>query len=461
MYKKIISAAAIVLLLLVAIIAVTQEADELAPSPRPAPAPAVIHPSEYMRDTDEYFYELHDEPERILPEWIRPARWFRSNAGGMALEEIPSRHAALRNNFALVIDFIEPDELPNLLLQHYNPEYFIEKRTLFENGNEKRTQWIFRDENGLTRLIAAFAAISAPVEQTAVAQVVNVQNANVQVAGEEEDTEHDYDETNYNEHYEQEYIAQEQEEQERRVTEPSPRGFIELFNPQGFLITEYRFLDDGSLSKIEYTYRNGFKISAAEYLWEPDDEGGGRFKAVHTDFFFYNRSSFLRSVERVFLSDQEIDARDVIRLTFPGNIFDAARGDFFIHERANPLPEFFGRIIIRENDRMAFTTDERRRVLTQTLYDDQNEVVWLIRNVWRDERIISISKTMGDIELLAEYEYDLNGNRIVERNFRNGVLERIVRTEGNIDTEDLFLHGVVVLRAVWEDGRKISETRVR
>jgi hypothetical protein len=61
---------------------------------------------------------------------------------------------------------------------------------------------------------------------------------------------------------------------------------------------------------------------------------------------------------------------------------------------------------------------------------------------------------------VSEYEYDSNSNVILERNFRNGVLERVVRTEGNREIEELYLNNFIVLRAVYEDGRKISETRV-
>jgi len=40
-------------------------------------------------------------------------------------------------------------------------------------------------------------------------------------------------------------------------------------------------------------------------------------------------------------------------------------------------------------------------------------------------------------------------------------LERLVMTEDNKDIEQLYLNNVVILQAVWEDGRKISETRMR
>jgi hypothetical protein len=125
-------------------------------------------------------------------------------------------------------------------------------------------------------------------------------------------------------------------------------------------------------------------------------------------------------------------------------------------------PEFFGDLFVKENTRIVYTNDERGRILTQTLHnnDEKNSVVWTIANKWSGDRIVSTSKKEGDIESVSEYEYDSDNNVILERNFKNGVLERVVRTEGNKDIEELYLNGIIVLRAVWEDGRKVSETRV-
>ena len=104
-------------------------------------------------DDDEYW-----EAEDDAPTWIPPAppRWFRSNAGGMALEEIPSRLAALRNEHALVIDFISPDELEPVLRPFFRDYFDIEIRVLFEQGRESRRQWLFMDEDRTTRLNAVF-----------------------------------------------------------------------------------------------------------------------------------------------------------------------------------------------------------------------------------------------------------------------------------------------------------------
>ena len=403
MSKKIVTAGFIVLLLFASLIALTQESDDFDP---PAKNESALSETDKEAEYADDFLSA-SELERETPEWVKPARWFRSNSGGMALEEVPSRFSALRNEYALVVDFTAPEELPSSLLPYYEGSYFIEIRKLYEQGQEARTQWIFRDKNGTTRLIAAFSQSSDDEEKN---------NRN---------------------------------------------GFIEIFDENALLLSDYRFLDDAVINKTEYRYKDGIFISAHVFLRE-ENESGGEFVEAYADFLRYNRSSFLRSVERVFYREGKISqADDSVLVAFPHNIVEAARNNFFISEKLYSYPEFFGDITAGENYRIVSATDERGRVLTQTLYDKEDNIIWFINNTWQGDRIVSTGKTQGGIEILAEYEYDSGGNRILERNFRNGILERLVITEGNKDIEQLYMNNAVVLQAVWEDGRKISETRIR
>ena len=421
MRKKIIPVIFLVLLLFAGIIALTQESDSF--DPGLVTEPAVREEAENSNVAGDFFSRSY-ESAREIPEWVRPARWFRSNAGGMALEEIPSQFAALRNEYALVIDFIGAEELPEYLFPYYDNSFFIEIRRLYEHGEETRVQRIFRDKDGTTRLIAVFIEPES-------SEVVNNDNEDAVDGNDKND-------------------------------EKKRSGFIEIFDEKALINSEFRFYDDGEINKINYNYKDGYIISADFFLWEENDEGG-EFTETHTDFFRYNRSSFLRAMERVFLKDRQISPPDdAIKIAFPSNILNAAKDDYFMSEKLNPYPDFFGDIIINKDSRIVFTTDERGRVLTQMLYDDQEEdkIIWVIRNIWSGDRVVSTSKTEGGTELLAEYEYDSEGNRILERNIRNGVLERLVITEDNKDIERLYFNNIVILQTVWEDGRKISETRM-
>jgi antitoxin component YwqK of YwqJK toxin-antitoxin module len=126
----------------------------------------------------------------------------------------------------------------------------------------------------------------------------------------------------------------------------------------------------------------------------------------------------------------------------------------------NAYPEFFGEISVQKDEKIVYVTDEKGSILSQTLYDEKDNIIWVITNKWSNDRIVSTSKKEGDTESSAEFDYDSDGNRITERNFKNGILERVVYTEGNTDIEELYFNNMIILRAVWENGRKISETRV-
>jgi len=347
--------------------------------------------------------------EEGKPEWIKSTRWYRSNAGGMALEEIPSRIAALRNEYALVIESAQKEELPEYLFPFYNEGYFIEVRVLYEKAQQIRTQWIFRDENGTSRLAAVFT--------------------------EEEDDDDGEGKKNLS-------------------------GFIEVYDDKSFLTTEYKFFQDGKSSRTDYVFKDGLLLSSAVLLCEEND--ADEYVKVYADFFYYNRSSYLRSMRRVFYKENEISSLDEpVVITFPSGIMAAARETAFTVERHNSYPEFFGEVFAVKDSKMTYSTDERGRILSQTFYDEDDSIIWVIYNTWKDDRIVSTVKEEGGNISMAEYEYNSDGDRVLERNYTNGVLERVVRTDGKTDIEELYLNGNVILQAVWEDGRKISETRMR
>jgi hypothetical protein len=123
--------------------------------------------------------------------------------------------------------------------------------------------------------------------------------------------------------------------------------------------------------------------------------------------------------------------------------------------------EFLQDVIVNEGGRVIYTTDSRGRVLTEQRLDAEENVIAEIRNTWSADRLLSVSYTAGDDERLTEYEYDQDGSRTLERNYHQGALERVVRSDKERDVEELFMNGEMILRAVWEEGRKISEERVR
>ena len=330
-------------------------------------------------------------------EWVMPVIWFRSNTGGMALEEIKSEYVALRNEYALAIIVASQDEMPDYLLPFFDESYLIEMRILYKNAQQIRTQWLFKDFDNFTRLNAVF--LEPGTNGTG-----------------------------------------------------SIRGFIEIFDEKSLLISEYRFFEDGEITRIDYEFNDEILVSATFFIWVDGED----YIRSYADFYRYNRMLTLRSIERVFYRNMQADP---IIVYFPRQVMEGVEDNNIIADNVYPL--FFGDIFVTEGQRIVYDTDDRGRILTQTLYDREGKVIWVIRNTWQNNRIVLSAKTEGDTVLLTEYEYNANGDRILERNLKNGILERVVRTSGKTETEELYINNVVVLRAIWEDGEKISETRIR
>jgi len=454
--RKIIAIIVMVLLLFAGIIALTQELDEILPE---------------LNEEYDLLSEIEAETD-LRP--VKQTQWFRSNAGGMALEETHSRFVALRSEYALAIEYSYYDELPELLLPFYNDDYFPEIRTLFKNGNLVRTQWILRDRNMTTRVNAVFiepketdnSAQAAPsAEQTAaVSERIADNSERIADNGEQaadnsdqitEDAEQAGDNSGLAAESGEHSAVVEQvvvkEEQVSYIT-----GFIEIFDENSFLSAEFRYLDNGDTQKIQYVSKDNLIISAGVLLKEKNSND---FVVSYTDYYRYNRSLSLRSVERIL--NNEIKTDDPVIYAFPRRIMDALNEPFFSSQRLNVFPEFFGNVFAHNAASVVYESDDRGRIVTQTLYDDSRNVIWVIRNRWSNDRIVSTSKTEGDTVLTAEFEYTSSGDRILERNLRNGVMERVVRTENKTDIEELYYNNVHVLTAVWVDGKKISETRVR
>jgi hypothetical protein len=381
-----------------------------------------------------------DSPARV-------ARWFRSNAGGMTLEEAASRTSALHNEYALLIDYARQGDLPLLLTPFYRSGYTIEFHALYHRGTESRRQWIFRDAKGTARLVSVLnqdreappppkPAVAAPPEDGGATDG----DAEGSAAGGATDSAAEGESVSNSD----------------PPTGRSPWGFIEIYNEDYRITEEYMFSDEGEETQIAYSYRGGLLIRAEAGLKKTEEQEES--KKIYTDDYRYNRSSSLRAVERLY--HEELEALP-IRFAFPNRVLDAAKETDFIGEKLAYNPEFFGDFDVKPGYRMVYNTDERGRLLTQSLLDDQDKVIWVIQNTWSGNRIASSLKTEGEEKLLIEYEYNSGGDRIVERNVRNGVLERLVRASGGREVEELYMNGEVVLRATWENGRKISEDRMR
>ncbi|MHB9291073.1 hypothetical protein Holit_00145 [Hollandina sp. SP2] len=373
-----------------------------------------------------------------------PVEWYRSNAAGMILEGSPSRIAALRNQYCLSVEFMAALDLPEPLQSYYQPSYRIELHTLYEEGEESRRQWIFRNEQGKTMLVSSL--VSIPVTEP-------------DEAGEPTP-------------------ASEEEPAEPIFEKPRFTGFIEIYdflNGNNLLREEHHFAEEGTETITAYFYNQQLLIRAETRLKtsapveEEDDESPEavveKIEPVLSDYYRYSRSHALRAVERVYHQEVSTDA-GLTRLQFPHfGLQDAVEEQkkAFVSPSTAYGSEFmqdFSLEAAHAGDRVVYTTDERGRIVTEITQDEDETILREIRNTWNGDRLASVDWKSGEEERRIEYTYDGAGDRILERNYLNGVLERLVRRDQGQEIEELYMNGRLVFRAVWEDGRKISEERV-
>ena len=381
--------------------------------------------------------EILTSEEYSIPKADGVIFWYRSNSSGLALEYVPSRLAALRNEYCLSVEKIRPSDVwhtvPDILLPYYSDLFSAELRIIYENGKEYRRQWIFRDSNDYTQLTAS--------------------GSRGFLGGEIESDEPGIDDSGEN------------NSSEDKV---NPSGFIEIRNSDGSITKEMRFEDDLSEWEYRYFYREKILLSAETLFKGPpaavsteeeyiqDEEDRIVFVPVSTDYYRYSRSGSLRAIDRILHEGKENISRSAFPRLAPGLSLNE---DFF--SRGNDYSSAFlqdahASGVVNIN----YTLDSRGRILTEVWKDEDGVIVGEFRNTWSGDRLVSVLWKSDDDERLVEYEYDDDGDRIVERNFRQGILERSVTGQDGIETEEIYMGGRVILRAYWEKGQKISEERV-
>jgi hypothetical protein len=396
-------------------------------------------------------------------------QWYVSNAGGMALQP-SSRLLALRNKYGLMVGPAAPGELPELLREYYQPPWAIEVRVLYTEGAESRRQWLFLDEERVTRLVAVFVEPSGNNDDDG--------EADGEGAAPSDDT---ADEENV--------VSPDNpadEPGEGGKTEPVPTGFVEFYDGDGFLTGERQFQDDGGETELRFFYARGVLIRAettqksppgsvsedsveapGDAAEEESEEEPAPEEApvdsppaerlICTDYYRYSRSGSLRAIERVYHEPPE---GSMTRIRFPHRILDSVYEREFVNPALAYGSESLLDIFVDSVHRVVYNTDQRGRILSETRLDSNDQVVGELTNIWEGDRLAQVIWKAGEDERRVEYGYNADGDRIEERNYRKGNLERVVLREGDIEVEELYMDGQPVFRARWEKGRKVSEERI-
>ncbi|MDR0708950.1 MAG: hypothetical protein LBF77_02655, partial [Spirochaetaceae bacterium] len=240
-------------------------------------------------------------------------RWYISNAAGMALEPAFSR-LAMREKYALEVTEILPGDLPDKLREFYDRIYReaglsamvkketeeeektvdtpfslrLEKRILYENREASRLQWLFLDRENLVRLAAAFAIDPAdypPPEPEEPAGTEDPQDTEEDARSDSEgeagdavaaETDIPAGEDAENAEYAEESSetsgeeSEDTSEGEKSAVDYS--GYIELYNPEGYIVEEHLFSSDASDRMVNYFYNRQRLIRAATKIYHPAGE---------------------------------------------------------------------------------------------------------------------------------------------------------------------------------------------
>jgi hypothetical protein len=368
----------------------------------------------------------------------------------MALERAGSRFIALRQPYCLLVEKLDAGAIPALLRPYYTGSWTVERRILYRDGGEYRVQWIFRDGGGSSRLVAVLNDGDGSAAADAAADA-----ADSGVTGGK-----------------------------------APSGFVELYGANGLITLERQFYGAGEETVVSYQYRRSpsvardFLIRADTRRIVPDGEGEGREEDLYTDYYRYTRNYSLRTIERVFHQNAgavedavtggaptgedggengEAAGAGEIRtaLRFPRRSLDSKDEESFVSPALAYGSQFLEDLRIENTEGVVYETDERGRILGEIRRDEEGEIIAELRNQWSGNRLSRVIYRAPGEERITEYEYDEEGGRIRERNYRNGVLERVVHISGNRENEELYVDGELVLRTQWEGGRKIREERIR
>jgi hypothetical protein len=331
--------------------------------------------------------------------------WFVSNPSGMAVERSPSRNAALRSEWALSVEPKEASSLPAILKPFYEEPLTIELRVLYRQRKALRRQWIFRDGGDMTRLNA-----SLPDVWTTPA------SAPGSIPGEPHDR----------------------------------LPFIEVYS-DGRLLTEFH-----QITPQGERYRTVFTYNENGLLLKSETTFGG--KKLWDDIYKYTRNGGLRGVERDYsgtMAGAPSGGPVSVFFSPPGSRFISPESPYDQALRNGALREVFNISGVK----VLYSTDDLGKVLSEERQDAEGKIVAELTNTWDESRLMSIAWKTEKASGLVEFEYDEDGGRVAERDHRGGVLERSVTRDGTRETEELYRNGRPILRAVYEDGRKVSEER--
>ncbi|MDR0539638.1 MAG: hypothetical protein LBG74_03940 [Spirochaetaceae bacterium] len=444
--------------------------------------------------------------------------WYISNSSGMALERtIQTR--AMREKYALQVRYIEPNDTPREIRKYYSAPWRIERRILYENGKRSRTQWSFWDEIDTAYFVAVIGNDGAGFIEwyDETGRIVEEQrldpdgsgyfisytykdsfliksrataiepykkndasaknpNSDEKTAKTQEDaakpaadTENAMPETKPPANPAPDTIQQapspataaddsdagvdaddETLVHEMGITTPAP-AVVPPPSPQ----TVIRPLPPPQSASKLVRYPEQPAVFPAEFIARSGREGA----VLWTDTYRYARAKSIRSVERHVMAAGNGKA-EFVKMQIPRTIEIEPDNRKFVEPATSFISSFLADILYDKTARITYTTDNKRRIVSQMYYNEKDEPIGEMRNQWDNDRLLEVLWKNGEDERRIEYQYNKHGDRTSEKDYNKGILERTVQIDGSNEIERVYREGHLILEAIWQDGRKISERRI-
>ncbi|MDR2864136.1 MAG: hypothetical protein LBV68_00815 [Spirochaetaceae bacterium] len=420
--------------------------------------------------------------------------WYISNGAGMLLEKT-YKIRALNSQYAVFLQDIKYEAIPKGIRSYYSEPWKVECRILYEESKRIRTQWIFKDTEHHVFFIAALGEDGSGFLEWYDDNAYVVEEQRLAPDGSGFIIAYTYKDSflltaearaikpaiEIQESQQEEKIpetavqnpAVEQESQDETEAQMIADIAAEFaLSVQAEMTDGTNVADSSESTKQEGEEKIGQKLkesaAAVDFIKNPQGpvpipdfypdiaarEGG----LLWTDSYRYARSRTLRAVERVYY-DVSIEQK-LQRLSFPRFVSGSTLDTEFVNPGASFSSNFLRDIKNADIGKLSYTLDNKQRVITETRRDAEGNLIGELTNTWKNDRIEKVVWKAPYDERVIEFEYDNGGERSGEKNYRNGILERTVKKEGNTEIEELYLDNTPVIRAVWENGKKVSEERI-
>jgi hypothetical protein len=448
---------------------------------------------------------------------VGDVEWYISNSSGMALEKT-FKSRAIREKYSLQVLYVEPSAIPRELRKFYSTSWQIECRVLYEEGRRARTQWTFWDSAQTAYFVAAIGNDGAGFIEwyNETGHIVEEQRLDPDGGGY-------YINYHYKDAYllRAKATAIEPYQKKPLPASPSqgplqgetsaapPEGAKEAAEKDGGAATDSAAPEDdeaaamadddapgddeadavagitpppaapqppapqpsagaGTLAKEAAETPPDPPLPAAARARSPESardfpaafvaRAGREGAALWEDTYRYARGKTIRSIERRVLS--EAGKQELVKMKIPRTVEKETDENTFVQPATSFMSDFLSDVIYNKTSRITYTTDKKRRVISEAFFNETGGKIGEMRNTWSEDRLVSVEWDGGEDTRRVDYTYNKAGDRVTESDYHNGVLERTVSVEGKQEIERIYKYGSLILQAVWEDGRKLSERRI-